>query len=140
LEYAGRNDTAEVAYAAALQTSGGRSVRVLEGFGRFLEREGKPDAAVKLYQAYLTLMPGHPVVVDALARAEKHAKKPAPLVASPAEGAAESLYGVSIVLAGEHAIDVPVIYTQIALYLAPNHDPAHALLGDLYEQQEDWES
>jgi len=137
LEYAHRNAEAERAYAGALKESEGQSVRVLEAFGRFLEREGKTADAIKLYDTYLQVVPGHPVITAALARATRGGK-PDALVPTPADGAAEALYGLSVVLASEHAIDLPIVYNQLALYLRPGLEPANALLGDLYEQQENW--
>jgi tetratricopeptide (TPR) repeat protein len=139
LDYAGRTKDAELAYANAVTASQGRSVRVLEAFGSFLEREGKKDEAVKLYKTYLSLVPGHPVIEAALAHAQAR-RRPAPaLVKSPAEGVAEALYGVAVVFAGEQSVDLPIVYTQLALYLEPDLSPGYALLGDLYEQQENWQ-
>ncbi|MFZ1988468.1 MAG: tetratricopeptide repeat protein [Alphaproteobacteria bacterium] len=139
LDYAGRKTDAEAAYAAAVSASQGRSVRVLEAFGSLLEREGKRDEAIKLYNTYLSLVPDHPVMVAALDHAKAHGRPAPPLVKSPAEGAAEALYGIAVVLAGEQAVELPIVYTQLALYLAPDLAPGHALLGDLYEQQNNWE-
>ncbi|HXZ67804.1 MAG TPA: tetratricopeptide repeat protein [Alphaproteobacteria bacterium] len=138
LDYAGRKKDAEAAYAAAVSASQGKSVRVLEAFGSLLEREGKRGEAIKLYNTYLSLVPDHPVIVAALDRA-KRGQPATRLVKSPAEGAAEALYGLAVVLAGEQTIELPIVYTQLALYLAPDLAPGHALLGDLYEQQNNWE-
>ncbi len=139
LDYAGRTKDAEEAYANAVTASQGRSVRVLEAFGNFLTREGKNDEAIKLYNTYLSLVPGHPVIAAALAHAKASHRAAPAIVRSPAEGVAEALYGIAVVLAGEQSVDLPIVYTQLALYLRPDLSPGYALLGDLYEQQENWE-
>jgi tetratricopeptide (TPR) repeat protein len=58
-----------------------------------------------------------------------------PLISTAQEGAAEVLYGIgSAVGSRRNDNDLGLIYSQLALYLAPNHVLALFSLADLYEQ------
>ena len=138
-EYLGKKEEAEAAYGEAMSASAGASLRVVEAYGRFLERTGRADQAASLYRDYEALSPDHPLMKANLARIAS-GKKPEPLVTHPAEGAAEALYGLGSVLAQESGLDLSIVYLQLGLYLRPDFDVARILLGDIYERAQDWDT
>lgn len=124
---------ARSAYVKAQQASGGASLRIVQAYGRFLERQGDTDLAREVYNNYGRLAPDHPIIEAALARiAAGH--KPASLVRTPADGLAEALYGLSSALAQESGIDISILYAQLVLYLRSDLDVGRTLLADLFER------
>lgn len=138
-EYMGETAVAADAYDQAMTAAGGASLRVVEAYGRFLERNGRVSDAEQLYTDYEALSPGHPLMEANLARIAS-GKRPDPLIRDPAEGAAEALYGLGSALAQEAGLDIAALYLQLAIYLNPDFDVARTLLADIYERAEDWRS
>ncbi len=138
LDFAGRDQEADKAYATAILAADGRSARLLEAYGKFLQRSGRTSDAVRLYETYLQAVPNNPMVESLLASARGSGADKRALVATPVEGAAEALYGIAVVLAGERSTELPLVYLQLALYLRPDLDIGLALRGELYEAQEEW--
>jgi tetratricopeptide (TPR) repeat protein len=130
-DYLGNAPAAETAYKKALAASG-TTPRVLEAYGRFLERQGKSDEAAKLYQAHA----GEPglvsVTVPGLARIAAK-EKPDALVRTPADGAAEALFGIAASLTDAQSAEVSILYLRMALYLRPDLGLAKVLLADRFE-------
>jgi tetratricopeptide (TPR) repeat protein len=82
--------------------------------------------------------PGHPVAI--LALRDIDAKRPfQPLVASPADGVAEALFGIAASLNDRRSIEVAILYLNITLYLRPNFDLARVLLASHYERMQNYE-
>lgn len=135
LDLAGRAIAADEAYAKTTIAFQGSSVRVLEAYGRFLERQGRAGDARRLYEAYLSNVPGHPVILEALGRASApRPRAPGPFIADATEGAAEALLGIALALDDQNALDLPIVYAQMSNYLRPDHAVSMALLGDLFER------
>ena len=130
-DLAGDKAGAEKAFIAAV-ASGGASPRIADAFGRFLEREGRRDDA-RTYYTKLQVEPAlQPMAVQGLARLEAD-QKPDQLVSSPAEGAAEALFGIAASLGDQNSADVAVFYLRLALYLEPDMDLAKIVLADRFE-------
>ncbi len=134
-EYLNDIPRARTAYVRAQEASGGASLRIIQAYGRFLERQGDTDLAREIYTNYGRLAPDHPIIETALTRIAAD-RRPAPLVATPADGLAEALYGLSSALAQESGIDISILYAQLALYLRPDLDIGRTLLADLFERGE----
>ncbi|MEQ9144148.1 MAG: tetratricopeptide repeat protein [Parvibaculaceae bacterium] len=132
-DYLGDAARARTAYLKAQEASGAASLRIVQAYGRFLERQGDVELAREIYNNYGRLAPDHPIVEDALNRIAKGVT-PSALVKSPAEGLSEALYGLASALAQESGIDISILYTQLALYLRPDFDVARTLLADLFER------
>lgn len=132
-DYLGDAARARTAYLKAQEASGAASLRIVQAYGRFLERQGDVELAREIYNNYGRLAPDHPIVEDALNRIEQGIK-PSALVRSPADGLSEALYGLASALAQESGIDISILYTQLALYLRPDFDVARTLLADLFER------
>lgn len=137
LDYAGRDKEAEAAYREALAILG-TGPRATDAFGSFLRRNGKTDEAKTLYARMAQQTPGNPAAAAALADIAA-GKPPAPLVSTPAQGAAEGLFAIAASLNGDNSSDAAILYLNFALYLRPDFDLARALLGDRYERNDQFE-
>jgi tetratricopeptide (TPR) repeat protein len=130
-DLAGRNDAADAAYREALKA--GVSPRAVEAYGRFLERTGRGTEARAFYTKLLTEMSVEPIARQGLARIDA-GTIPDRLVATPADGAAEALFGIAASLTDQASADTAVLcYLQFALALSPKFDLAKIELADRYE-------
>jgi tetratricopeptide (TPR) repeat protein len=130
-DVAGRNDQAAAAYLQTLQA--GLSPRAAEAYGRFLERTGKGADARAFYTKLLADASVKPIAVQGLARLDQ-GQTPDRLVATPADGAAEALFGIAASLTDQANADTAVLcYLQFALALSPDFDLAKIELADRYE-------
>ena len=136
-DLAGDKDGAEKAYIAAV-AAGGASPRIAEAFGRFLEREGRHDDA-RTYYTKLQAEPAlQPMCEQGLARLAAN-EKPQRLVSSPADGAAEALFGIAASLTDQTSADVAVFYLRLSLFLEPDLDLAKIVLADRFETMDKYE-
>ncbi len=132
----GYETLAEAEYDRALELSDGGSLRIVEAYGRFLERDGRSRQAVQLYQDYLDTVANHPLIAASLYRARTGGEKPARLIPTPQAGAAEAIYGLSGALARERdrrGPDLPIVYLHMALYLHEDFAIAQSLMAELLE-------
>lgn len=134
-DLAGENEAAELGYVTAIRASGGASARLVQAYGNFLERQGRREDAIQIYDAYLQLSPGNPLVLDLRDRAES-GRRAQRLVRTGREGAAEALFSIASVIAGEGAYEVPSLYLRFALHLNPDLDGARILLAEIYDHLE----
>jgi len=131
LDYAGRDEEADKAYAQAVMVTG-TGPRVSDAYGRFLLRKGRVEDARKLYTRVLAENPGHPVAAQAL-RDIGSRRSAQPLVSSPADGVAEGLFGISASLTDRRSTEVAILYLNLTIYLRPEFDLARVLLASRYE-------
>jgi tetratricopeptide (TPR) repeat protein len=89
------------------------------------------DEALKAIEEYQKLVPRHPLM-NALTDTIKRGDRPAVIVGSPQEGAAEALAGVGAWISRRGGEDLGLVYLQLALYLQPSHPLALVALADLY--------
>ena len=136
-ELTGQKDVAETDYQQALQASG-PTPRVVDAYGRFLERNGKTDAARALYMKLSTQGGFAAVVAPGLQRIANNVK-PDPLAPSAEDGAAEALFGIAASLNDDTSRDVSILYLRLALYLNPKLDLATILLADRFESLEKYD-
>jgi len=129
-DIAGRTELAKEAYEAAMVASGGGSVRIVEAYGRFLERTGEREEALVIYAGYLALSPSHPIIIAAQRRA-RAGDVPDLMLTDARQGAAEALYGLGSALSRDQGGDISVLYLQLALYSDPGLDVARILLAEL---------
>ena len=109
------------------------ALRLVEAYGSWLSRNGSRDEALKVYQAFDSQLPRHPLIVEAMNNL-KAGKQIAPLADSAQAGGAEVLYGLGAALGRRGGEDFGLVYLQLALYLAPSQPLALLALADLYEQ------
>ncbi|MGB8363888.1 MAG: tetratricopeptide repeat protein [Rhizomicrobium sp.] len=137
LDLAGRNDEADAAYRQTLEA--GVSPRAVEAYGRFLERAGRAADARALYEKLAADESVAPIAAQGLARLEA-GKIPDRLVATPADGAAEALFGIAASLTDQTSVDIAILYLQFTLSLSPDLDLAKIVLADRYEALEKYDT
>ena len=130
-DYLGNTASADAAYKKAL-TAAAPPPRVLEAYGRFLERNGRAADAAALYQSHLAEGGLATVTRPGLARIAAK-QKPESLIRTPADGAAEALFGIAASLTDGQSADVSILYLRMALYLRPDLGLANLLLADRFE-------
>lgn len=114
------------AYAASKST-----LRVVDAYARFLDQQGKSDAAIKVYKDFEVVAP-HNAIADRALKQLAAGQKLAPLVATAQQGAAEALYGLGIAGARQDDQTTAIIYLRLALFLQPDHDLALITLANYY--------
>lgn len=133
----GDKKKAEAAYRVAMDASGGTSIRIVQAYASFLDRQGRANEARAVLDQYAAMAPDHPLVKSSLMQLSSGKTMP-PLVSSAAEGVAEALYGLGSALAQDPSSDVAPLYLQLAIWMRPNFNVARTLLADTYEQKKRW--
>jgi len=106
-------------------------MRLVEAYAGWAARNGAKDEALKTIDAYQKVVPRHPLILAANDTI-KRGDRPALIVGSPQEGAAEALYGMGTWISRRGGEDLGLVYLQLALYLQPTHPLALIALADLY--------
>jgi tetratricopeptide (TPR) repeat protein len=130
-DYLGNAIRAEASYRKAYDEAGS-SLRVVQAYGNFLERNGRIADAIKIYRTFIDNGDDNPLIAAALAKAEK-GFKPKPFVETPAAGAAEALFSLATSMTDEQSIDVALLYARLALSFGADKPVMLTLLGDTYE-------
>jgi tetratricopeptide (TPR) repeat protein len=130
-EFLGRATAADTAYRDALLKAG-PSPRVVEAYGRFLERGGRWTDASALYTKLENDTALSPVIADRRANMASR-KTPTALVEHAQDGAAEALFGIAGSLNDQSSADISILYLRLALYLRPDLALGNILLGDRLE-------
>jgi tetratricopeptide (TPR) repeat protein len=136
-DLAGRSGEAEVQYDEAMRLSQSTSIRVIEAYGRFLERDGRHSQALAVYQSFSEGVGNHPLIAAAAFRANHPQKRPVPrLVENAHSGAAEAVFALAGALAREakRGQDLPIVYLRLALFLRRDFPIAQSLLANLLER------
>lgn len=128
-ERAKRFDEAETDYKALALMEEPISVAVL-AYGGFLERRGRRDEAVKLYDSALQ-RDRSSAIEDARARAA--ARKSAPKLMTLREGAAQALMAPAAALLSMKQDQLGLAYLRLALRLDAQRNDAWLLVGDILE-------
>ncbi|OYX34318.1 MAG: hypothetical protein B7Y99_05585 [Caulobacterales bacterium 32-69-10] len=126
LERSGRNDEAEVLLRGLTTVNGDNTVFVL-GYGEFLERRGRRQDAVALYDKALARTRDGEI---ALARERAKAGRSAPAQPSLQEGAGEALLAPAATLVARRQPELGLALMRLALRLDPKLDDAWMLVGD----------
>jgi tetratricopeptide (TPR) repeat protein len=129
-EFVGDDKMADVSYRQAMAT--GMTPRVVDAFGRFLERSGHADEAKTLYTRAAQEPGMKTIAVAGLARLDAR-RKPDALITRAEDGAAEALFGIAASLTDQASADVSILYLRLALYLRPDLDLGAVLLADRLE-------
>jgi tetratricopeptide (TPR) repeat protein len=133
-ERAKRYDEAETDFKAL--TSGASPSDISVGaYGSFLERRGRRDDAVALYDAALQRNPANLTIKAARARAAGH--KAAPPTPTIKEGAAFALLAPAASMITAKNDQVGLAYLRLSLRLDPTRNDAWLMLGDLLQSAGD---
>lgn len=128
-EQAGKMAMAKQALKKA--SEGTVSIRIVMGFGHFLERQGRVSEAEALYKRYAAKN-NSDAFEETLERIA--AMRPPPgFVETPKDGLAEVFFNLAGILAQGQSSDLAVIYGRMALRLRPDFPLAQLLLGGLLE-------
>jgi tetratricopeptide (TPR) repeat protein len=128
---------AEAAYKTAVEKSG-NSLRVVQGYGNFLERHKRSEEAVKLYETFLRNGDGNSLIELAVRNA-RGKKTPQPFITSARAGAAESLFSLASAMTDEQSVQVAQLYAQLSISLDGDKPVVQTLVGDLYAQQKKYQ-
>jgi tetratricopeptide (TPR) repeat protein len=129
-DFLGDTELADTSYRTVLK--GGAAPRVIDAYGRFLERNGRADDARKLYAKFSSESGMTQIAEAGLARIMS-GTKPEALISKPEAGAAEALFGIASALTDQGSADVSILYLRLALYLRPDLDLGAVLLADRLE-------
>jgi tetratricopeptide (TPR) repeat protein len=124
-------DAANTAYLAAIEAAG-PTPRVIEAYGKFLERAGRTEAAKTLYERSAQETGYSIVTAPGLARIAA-GTIPDAFAPRAEDAAAEALWGVASSLNDETNRDLSVLYLRLALHLNPKLDLANILLANRSE-------
>jgi tetratricopeptide (TPR) repeat protein len=130
-DFLGNVAAADAAYQKALG-SAAPTPRVLEAYGRFLERNDRSTEAATLYNAHAGDGGLATVTRPGLLRIA-NGEKAESLIRTPQEGAAEALFGIAASLTDAQSADISILYLRMALYLRPDLGLANILLADRFE-------
>jgi tetratricopeptide (TPR) repeat protein len=129
-EYVGDAQIADTSYRSVM--TAGATPRVIDAYGRFLERSGRTQDATAFYTKFAADAGLQQIATAGLARL-KAGTKPDALITRPEDGAAEALFGIAASLTDEASTDVSILYLRLALYLRPGLDLGAVLLADRLE-------
>jgi tetratricopeptide (TPR) repeat protein len=135
-DFVGQTEMAETSYRSTINE--GASPRVIDAYGRFLERNGRTADATAFYSKFSADAGIKQIAARGLARL-KAGTKPDALVSTPGEGAAEALFGIASALTDQNSVDVSILYLRLALYLRPGLDLGAVLLADRLEGLQKYE-
>jgi tetratricopeptide (TPR) repeat protein len=133
-DVAGKPLEAAKHYDKALEVANERAFRLVQLVANFRLRQGHPKGAEALYAIFEQEHPGS-FLVEPLRRAMKQGGKPKPIVGSPLEGMAESLYQLAGLLQSNQSSDAALTLARLALDGRPD-DPIYlSLLAEALESQ-----
>jgi tetratricopeptide (TPR) repeat protein len=127
-EHAHRYAEAETGFKTLLLNPIGKGM-VAPFYGHFLERRGRRQEALAIYEELLSADPGDPTILAA--RARVLAKGPAPAAPTIREGAAQALMAPAAAALAERQPEAALVYLRLALRLDPRRDDAWLLVGDV---------
>ncbi|MDX1484673.1 MAG: tetratricopeptide repeat protein [Alphaproteobacteria bacterium] len=105
-------------------------VRLVELAGAFFERQGDTDRARALYRKLLERQRSAVAIELALARTATGVK-PAKEILSAADGVAEALWDLAVLLNDQNVDEMALMLTRMALHLRPRFAMAQILAGDI---------
>src|SRR5476649_2897346 len=100
-------------YDKALETASDQAFRMVEIVANFRLRQDDRKGAEQLYADFEK---DHPrtLLTAPLRKAMEAGSKPAPLLATPADGMAEALFNLSVLLQGENSNDIALMIARLA--------------------------
>ncbi|MGB0852106.1 MAG: tetratricopeptide repeat protein [Pikeienuella sp.] len=126
---------AEAAFDKAMGLLSAPTGRMARGYAAMLRRADRKDEARKVYERAMSIAVGDAVLERELSTLA--AGEPALMaVSTPADGAAEALFGLASALGQEGGKRLSLFYTRLALHLRPDFSDAALLTAELLEDQE----
>ncbi|MEL7463156.1 MAG: tetratricopeptide repeat protein [Pseudomonadota bacterium] len=112
--------------------------RIARAYAAALRDTGDAEGARALYDGASSIAVGD-ALLEAEIAAMEAGEAPSLLVATPAEGAAEALYGLAAALGRDGEERLSLFYTRTALYLRPSFDEAALLAAELLHDQSQYD-
>lgn len=137
-EHAGKTVEAETYFLNALEQSGRVNLRIVEAYGRFLQRQKRYEEATTLFSEFLAVAPNQIEITSAKENASL-GRSVRPFVRSIDDGAAESFLSVAGFLNTERTADLSVIYLRLSLALREDLEVSKAILGDIFQRRQQWD-
>ncbi|MEK9971702.1 MAG: tetratricopeptide repeat protein, partial [Ferrovibrio sp.] len=123
LEVLNQQEPAEAAYREAIEGRDRAGTRQVDGYARFLERQGRNAEARRLLEEQLALNPENPVLLTGLHRLDSKRTQPTnPLVGNAVEGLAEAMFASATALGRSDGGDLAELHLQLALFMRPDLD------------------
>ena len=141
LDLLGDSEAAEENYRDAIERMENARVfgllpRLVEGYGNFLERQGRSEEALQLYQRHLRPQYFAYGSWQRYADALEKDGVPAPLAGNGAQGCSELFHGLAVLLSERRDDDgLALVYLRLALLLRPDFIQAQLSLGEQYERR-----
>ncbi len=129
---------ADTAYKKAYQLTG-NSLRVVQAYANFLQRNNHNDVAEKIYQKFLEGGQRAALIETSLAEL-KSGSKPAAFIMTPAQGVAEVLFSLAAAMNGDQSADAALMYAQLALAFKPDEAVMRSMVGDVYSDMKSSQS
>ena len=129
-----RIDEAQASYDKLLAEEPQPTFRVVETVGNFLERNGRSEAARRLYERFSTEEEQTEAAAAGIARIAS-GTLPGRIVATPQQGAAQALFDLASLLNQRDTVDAALIYVRLALELDPNFAFAQLLAAEIRDGQ-----
>ncbi len=123
---------AEAAYQALADKGLTGSIQIVLHMGQYHERRNQPEKARALYDKIRTDLPGT-TLFEIADRRLRAGKRPAKLLRSVSDGAAEALFSIANSLRQQRAQETALALARLALYLRPNFPIALVLVADILE-------
>jgi len=136
LDYAGRDDDAEKAFRDILADEPISSLQPVLALGALLQREGRRDEALALYQKYIDSFGQNRFLVEAVDRL-KGGLQPVNVAGLPDGALSSALLRAATQLSQDNAITPAIIYARLASFLTPDADEVYMLIGNLFLAQEE---
>lgn len=122
-------------YKLAADNARRATLRVVQGLGRHYERQGAPDKAKSLYDAYVRENPDSVVLTPAMERLAK-GEKPALLAGNVVEGVSEALFNIASTMTRQNSAQLALIYGRLSTHLRPDFDLAQMLVAGILESMD----
>lgn len=132
-DLAGRPAAADADFSKLLKAESG-TLRVVQLAGNFYQRQGRKDEAKALYDAFLAANPDS-IALEPDLKTLASGQAPAPIVATPVDGLAESFFNMASLLLREQIADTAMVFERIALALKPDYPIAQTLLAEMLSSQ-----
>jgi len=134
----GDDADADEAFSRASTMANGGTLRLARLRAGVLARLGRTDEAVAVITERLAGTYGN-IALSRLAEEIADGAKPAVLVETPEEGAAEVLFGVSGILSRGRNRLVALAYSRLATYLNPKLTEAQLLIAQILDQDKQYD-
>jgi tetratricopeptide (TPR) repeat protein len=137
-DYLGNAIRAEASYRKAYEDAG-TSLRVVQAYGNFLERNGRGPEAQKIYRAFIEGGDDNPLIEAALEKSLKGGKPEAFVCHAGRRRCRIAFLAGDIAMTDEQNIDTALAYAQMALSFGADKPVMQTLLGDTYEDMRQYE-